>query len=189
MKLAVFDTETTGLDTERDEIIDLCICIWDNGVQAPWYRKRFLPIGPCEPGAARVNGYDPATWGRTEYAPGRLPGYFTAADADEIGAFLSQGEFLCGAATHFDVAMLKSAFKRVRVPWPATISHRVVDVHSIAHPLLLAGKITSVSLGALAKHFGLGDVPHTAPGDVTLTMQVYEKLIETYWPVLDGVAA
>lgn len=188
MKIAFVDTETTGLE-DSDELIDVCVCVWDNGTQAPWFRRRFLPVGPVHPRAAAVNGYDPSTWATTEYAPGKVPGYFTAADAEEIAAVLSLGDMLGGAATHFDVRMLKAAFARVRAPWPKSISHRLVDVHSLANPLLLAGKIKSVSLGELVAFFGLGVVPHTAPGDVSLTMQVYERLLGMYWPAVSAPVA
>ncbi len=186
MKIAFCDTETTGLpdNDPNHEPIDVCVCIWDNGVQAPWYRKRFLPVGPCDPGAAKVNGYDPQTWALTEYAPGKVPGFFTAADAEEIAAVLSLGEMIGGANTPFDIGILKAAFKRVRVPWPKSISYRVLDVHSLGNPLLVTGKVKSVSLSHLAEFFGLGSVAHTAPGDVSLTMQVYERLLEMYWPTL-----
>ncbi len=185
MRIAFVDVETTGLDPERDEIIEVCVETWDSdhagALAGPSYASRFMPRGPCNPEAAKVNGFTPEKWAG---AP-----YFTAEHAEKIAAVLQYTAdvrgFLGGAATAFDRAFLMKAFERVRVPFPA-VSHRLVDVQSMALPLLLVGRIQGVSLQALQDVFGLGAVEHTAVGDVHNTIKVFEGLAEMLCPALLG---
>lgn len=60
MRLLGFDTETTGLDTGKDRIIEVGAALWDTDLKKPLitlnyflYEKDFPPI---DPGASRVNG-------------------------------------------------------------------------------------------------------------------------------------
>lgn len=173
--IAFVDTETTGLDPSKEEVIDVHVELWNMGAREVVYSKRFFPCGPCDPDAARINGYTPVRWSELGAV-----GPLLASDAQEIGVALAKGDLLGGAATSFDRDMLQGAFRRVRVPWPK-VSHRLVDVQSLAAPFLIAGKIQSVSLAALAYYFlGVGSVPHTAAGDIDLTIRVFEKLLDSY---------
>jgi DNA polymerase III epsilon subunit-like protein len=133
-----------------------------------------MPNGPVDAGAATVNGYKPETWGKLQEKTGAPCKPFSWDDAREIYGLLS-GETVLGAATHFDVAFLREAFRRVRHPFP-NISHRFVDVHSLAIPLVAAGKIERVSLECLCQFYGLGSVEHSAASDVSKTITVFERL-------------
>lgn len=188
MKIAFFDTETTGLDPAREEIIEIHVQLWDSAgagvvTDATFYRL-WLPQGPCHPGAAKVNGFTPEAWS----ARGAKP--MTATDIVELNSWLEhyQPDMFGGAATHFDVNMLNAAIDRVRMPRPR-MSHRQLDVQSLASPLVVAGLVDGVSLEKLCKFLGITNhAPHTAKGDCDATIEVYERLVGMYWPAL-GVAA
>ena len=180
MRIAFVDVETTGLDPERDEIIEVCVETWDDGATAgPSYAERFMPRGECGEGAARVNGFTFEKWAGSPF--------FTAEHAHKIAAVLEYvaqaGGCIGGAAVAFDRAFLTKAFERVRVPFPK-ISHRLIDVQSMAVPLLVTEQIRGVSLGDLQDYFGLGAVEHTAVGDVHNTIKVFEGLLEVLCPGL-----
>jgi DNA polymerase-3 subunit epsilon len=177
VKIAFVDTETTGLDPERDEVIEVCVSLWDMGTSGPSFSSRFMPHGACGVEAAKVNGFSFELWSKTP-AP-----YFTAEHATKIGNLIAQAGVLGGAATAFDRAFLMKAFERVRVPWPS-ITHRLVDVQSLALPLVYAGKIEKPSLENIAAYFNLGPVRHTAVDDCFQTIRVFEELLALFCPAV-----
>lgn len=186
MKIAFLDFETTGL-TDHDEPIELCVEVWNMGQRGPSYASRYMPRGPVHPGAAAVNGYNPQTWGNC--GPGGTPTpYFSAEHAHAIAAILAsadegRGVVLGGAATAFDRGFLVRAFESVRVDLPK-LSHRLFDVQSMAVPLVVMGKIETPSLENIAAFFGLGPVKHDSVSDVHLTINVFERLLSLFCPVL-----
>jgi hypothetical protein len=182
-RIVFVDTETTGLERTvgaagADEVIDLHIELWELGRREVVYSKRFFPVGTCSEGAARVNGYSPDRW----HQLGAL-GPFTAQDAQEVAIALTKGDMLAGAQIDFDRDMLQGMFHRVRVPWPGTVTRRLVELQALAAPLLIAGRIQSVSLLSLAQYFLDPNVvqEHTARGDVDLSIRVFEAIVGTYY--------
>lgn len=171
MKLVCVDTETTGLDPIAGEVIEVAAIVWEDGVRGPLWVRRFMPNGPVDAGAAAVNGFKPDTWGKLQ--GGAKP--FSFDDARELYTLFQEGGTFLGAAIHFDIAFLKEAFRRVRHPWP-NVSHRLIDIHSLALPLVLAGKIERGSLEAVSEFYGLGKVEHSAASDVDKTIKVFERL-------------
>lgn len=190
MKIAFLDTETTGLDPRTEEIIDLHFQIWDsngNGADTSAdgaFSRLWMPQGDCNPGAAEVNGFTREAW----EARGATP--MKRQDLIELDWWLAhhKPDMFGGAACHFDVAMLGNAFDRVRVPRPR-MSHRQLDIQSLAVPLVVSGQVTGVSLAKLCAFFGIENrCAHTAKGDIDATIEVFERLVGLYWPSL-GVAA
>jgi DNA polymerase III epsilon subunit-like protein len=194
MRICFVDVESTGTDVDRDELIEVCAVVWNDGKTAPSYSKRFFPTGPLEQEAQIVNGYDRAVWERDGAE------YFTAAHAEKIGEVLAYAGILGGAAVAFDRDMLKRAFERVRVPFPK-LSHRLVDVQSMGAPLVFAELIKTCkegenpdlaspvpSLAQLQEYFGLGPVKHNAVEDVFNTIKVFEKLLQTVCPYFYAAA-
>jgi DNA polymerase III epsilon subunit-like protein len=172
VKIAFIDVETTGLDPERDEIVDLCVRLWEDGKRGESYSKCFLAHGPISPEAQKVNGYDPEKWWKKNAV------YLTAEELSKALELVNQAEYLGGAATAFDRGFLHAACDRLRLPRPK-ISHRLIDVQSLAVPFFFLGQVKSLSLGAIDQGLcgGNGKVPHNAPGDVDITINVFEALV------------
>lgn len=180
MKIAFTDLETSGLDAHglegpQDEIIEAAVVLWQDGEIKEQYCQRFLPAGGLEPHAAKINGYDADLWRQTATM-------FTADDARCIGDKLAAGGIIGGANPTFDQQFLKAAFRKVRVPWPdkTKLTHRLIDVQSLAIPLVVIGAIKNTSLQALCKFFDLGDVKHSALSDAIQAAKCFELLVEGY---------
>jgi DNA polymerase III alpha subunit (gram-positive type) len=185
MKIAFVDTETTGLNfglggdgSDSDQILEVCVKVWNDGAIERAFVQKYFAQGPLSEGAQRVNKYDAAAW----QAGGAI--YWNANAAGVVAGLIAEADMLGGAATAFDRDVLKSSFRKVRAAYPEK-THRLLDVQSMAAPLILAGKISSPSLAKICEHFGIvNQAEHTAEGDVDATIQVFEKLAELYWPVL-----
>lgn len=184
IKLAVLDFETTGLDTDHDEAIELCVQIWTTeqgllqGPENTFYRL-WQPQGPAHEKAAAVNGFTREGW----HARGARP--LCEQDMYDLNTFLAGHEpnMWCGHnAGKFDLPMLASTYKRTRVrPHTWRGDHRIADTQAMASFLLFTGEIKSVGLEALCAHFAvINPAPHTAPGDVVACVGVLEALAARY---------
>jgi len=113
--LIVFDTETTGTDKERDQIIELSIQqgLTDNSLQDTW---RIKPSVPISPGAQQVHGI-------TMEDLADCPGFRDLAD--EIRPFFEKADVLVGYNVSFDLEMLQAEFRRLRQP-PLDLSNKCI---------------------------------------------------------------
>ena len=105
-KIIVFDTETTGTDKDRDQIIELSIQpdLTDDSHQRTW---RIKPNVPISPGAQRVHGITMQD----------LADCLSFRDlAGEIRPFFDKADILVGYNVSFDLEMLQSEFRRLRQP-------------------------------------------------------------------------
>jgi DNA polymerase III epsilon subunit-like protein len=189
VKIAFLDTETTGLERE-DEIIELHIQIWDSSTTglvpgAEFYRL-WYPVNLPSDQAAKVNGFRYSTWQE------RGATMFTGDDVKALWRFLDEHkpDSWGGCNVQFDLMMLENMTRRAREPRITLTTHRIIgEVQALAAPLIVAGKLKSASLASLCQYFGVqNEGQHTAKGDCLATLQVFERLIGTYWPAL-GVAA
>lgn len=64
--------------------------------------------------------------------------------------------------------------------WTRNFSHLTFDVTSVAFDLVNRGKLPPgcVSINALSKYFGLGEVEHSAVADVVRTADIYQRLFK-----------
>jgi len=178
MKIAFTDLETSGLDAHglegpQDEIIEAAVVLWKDGEIVDQWCERFAPAGDVPPHVAKINGYAVEKWTR-------LP--FTTKDARLIADKLAAGGIIGGANPTFDQQFLKAAFRKVRVPWPdkQRLTHRLIDVQSLAIPLVVIGAIKNTSLHELCRFFGLGEVQHSALSDALQAAKCFELLVDGY---------
>lgn len=159
------DTETTGLDPNCHEIIEIAIVIEEvpenpndlGKIIQTWERKiRPIHIRAAHPKALEVNGYTPQEW------EGTLP---FADYADEIAGLLASTGTLVGHNPTFDTNFLKSAFAReglgVRIPY-----HQI-DTVSLAYVAWnWSGTGPGLSLDKIRDHLGMSKVgAHSALKD------------------------
>jgi len=100
--LCWLDVETTGLSDQDHEIIEICVVS-----EAGMFEKKFKPLGLCDPGAARVNGYTPELW----EAQGAED--WTLDDLLEIGKIID-GKIPAGCNVSFDLGFLSAYYARAR---------------------------------------------------------------------------
>lgn len=178
--LLVVDTETGGLDPAEACIISIAaqVLVIEKGsveFAGNAFESKIKPDRQVGKVAARVNGYTPEAW----------------ADAPDcrtvLTAFRKWVEAVCkihdkpmwtGCNPLFDLKFYNSDRKRYDQAEPHGLGYRVIDVQSMAIPLLFRGEVKSVSLSALRKWAGIeGEQTHTALGDVLDTCEVIGALL------------
>lgn len=171
------DCETGGRDPRKHALLSLAYLptdLW--GDPLPEFGDqprefRFNPDGEVTPGAAKVNGYDPATWRATHSLPEALREYHDWCNR----------AILAGNSVSFDRDFLRVGFRRADLPdpWDGSNYH-IVDVGTLAFPLLQLGRIDKISLRRVAEAVGVPfpvDKVHNASDDVLLTLAVFRRLL------------
>ncbi len=177
-RLAFVDVETTGLVPGWHEMIDLGVVLTDlDGVPLDSLWVRIMPHHPerTSPGAAAVNGFDPALWRKTgavqpEVATERLFAWRRRAGGDHpvlMVAFNSQ----------FDTAFLDQLLRGSGRSWRELFHYFVLDLPSMAWAL----GDRSLTNGALAGHLRVADEPrggadHTGLTGAALDARIYAAL-------------
>ena len=98
----VFDVETTGLQKDRDQIIELAVQV-GLSPDAPRRCWRFCPTVPMDPDSERVHGIGAADLAAE-------PPF--AACAAELHALFGEARVLIGYNVSFDLDMLQAEFAR-----------------------------------------------------------------------------
>lgn len=185
MKFVCIDTETTGLNPRNCEIVELSYQPWENFKRGPMVNHVFTAVGNPDTdsfrGAAKINGYEPEA---RKLCPtlryNHIADLFRAVD----DASENKVAVVVGANPGFDWGFVTAAAERMGVPLPKG-RVRLVDVASLAVPMLAAGKVESLSLRDLVKLVGKtqGDGAgggHTSKQDVELTIDVFEFICRAY---------
>ena len=169
------DTETTGLDPVKGEVIEIAIVTEtvapDGGgtIIESWATK-IAPerIEDASPKALEVNGYTPEAWA----------GAPTFAEvAPEIARRLASGSVVCGHNVGFDVGFIEAAFARigsgVRIPY-----HKL-DTVTLAYAAWNGtGTGPGLSLDKLRKHLGIPlEGSHSALKDALDARTVYYEAL------------
>ncbi len=164
--LAFIDLETTGLDASRHEVLEVAVLRVDARslkVLAE-YEARVRPtrLADAHPEALAVCGYSDEEWR-------------DALSLEEVLATVTPlltGTLVAGHNTSFDWGFLVESYRSTALPLPSVDYHRL-DTASLAWPLLATGEVESLSLNALAKHFGLHrPSPHRAMADARCALEL-----------------
>lgn len=164
--LLVFDLETTGLDVERDRIVELAYKIVRPDGTALIDTRRFHPGRPIPPAATRIHGItdeDVCAAPRFEEVAAEFVQRFEACDLAGFNVL------------RFDLPMLLAEFDRAGVAFDVT-SRRLVDVCTIFH------KKEPRSLAAAHRFYCGSELEnaHRALADVEATHRVLEAQLERY---------
>jgi DNA polymerase III epsilon subunit family exonuclease len=176
--LAFIDVETTGLDPNRHEIIELgCVLARQVPMEGKGSRLEFveefeyriLPehLEDADPESLMINGFTAERW----------------ADAVPLEVAMEQfSEKVRGASfvahnVSFDLAFVEKAFKRTGVK--NLMHYHKIDTISLAFAILYHNpEVQKFSLRALCEYFGIQNKnAHTALSDARATFELYKHLM------------
>ncbi len=170
--LVFIDIETTGLNPEEHEIIEIG-CLVVNGQTFEVKTKYHARINPKHPDrwdtkAKELIGYSRRKWSNTKELSNIL---------NKINK-LSSGGILAGWNVSFDWSFLRKAFEHLSMT-PQFDYHRI-DVMSIAYAALyLKPKVESLSLRKVAVSFGMSlPETHRAMDDIKATYEIFKKIMK-----------
>ncbi len=171
--LAFIDLETTGLDPERQEIIEIGCVVVKPGANFEIVSELDLKVKPehletAEPEALRINSYNSADW-------------IFASDLDQALKALNdkaEGAIMISHNITFDWAFLERAFAKTKVP--NLMASVRLDLLSMAFVKLYHhNQVQRFNLRSLCEHFGIiNKQAHSALSDAKTALEVYKRLIE-----------
>jgi DNA polymerase-3 subunit epsilon len=177
--LAFIDTETTGLNFDKHEIIELsCVLVsqsWEGGKPSGYeiLDELNIKIKPehienADPVALRVNGYNPADW---TFA-------YSLEEGLKMLAAKTEGAIMVAHNACFDYGFLQKAFQKTGIE--NKMHYHRLDTISIAFAKLHSNEdVDRFSLQYLCDHFGIENKKaHTALSDARATFELYKKLME-----------
>jgi len=170
--LVFFDLETSGLDPDVHEIIDLAAVRIrpDFTRQTKIVSRRCTLTRPLDASeeALKVNGYNANEWRDAVPVRVALVEFASILDADVV---------LVGHnAARFDWAFIHAGFKREALAEPEV--KYVIDTASIAWPLCVRGHIDKISLESICARYDVSNYgQHRAMADVRRCVAIYCKLL------------
>lgn len=173
--LLFIDTETTGLDCAKHEIIEIAWILTspDSRLVKEKYLARMLPlnIAAAEPKALEINGYKEEAWLASN-----------PRTQDEVAKALwkvSQRAILVGQNVGFDEGFLKVLLAQNGLV-PAW-GYQKVDTIALAWPYYSMGKLGGLSLDKLCTFLGITqERKHSADADVESCYRVYQAFMAKY---------
>lgn len=170
--IAFVDIETTGLDPDRHEILEVAVVRVDPDALIVLEEKSVLVqperLSDADPEALAVCGYSASVWSRA------LPLKW----ALRAIAPLLDGALIAGHNVGFDWSFLEAGFRRAELPLPRVDYHRL-DTASLAWLLKANDEVDSVSLDAVCAYFGIDRPrPHRALQDARCAHQVALRMLD-----------
>jgi DNA polymerase-3 subunit epsilon len=170
--LLFVDTETTGLDPTKHELLEVAAIRTspDGQTIISTYEAKLKPLNldKAEPKALEINKYSAAEWSDEKCVAPEIV-------ADNLQK-MAGNTVLVGQNVSFDEGFLSPLFTRLgmRPPW----GYHKVDTVALAWPLFLHSPLEGLSLGKLCTFLGVTAVPaHRAAADAEACRQVYLKLM------------
>jgi DNA polymerase-3 subunit epsilon len=166
------DTETTGLDPTKSEILQVAVILTDptSLKVIEKYQARLKPLNPdrIDPKAAAVNGYKAEDYTEATCAP--------RAEVASNLCRIMKGALPVGQNIKFDVGFI-DAFLRGENVKP-TWHYHSLDTMNLAWPFFQAKKIDAFNLDALCALFKVErPAVHSAVADIEATYKVYLELM------------
>lgn len=175
MKILVLDTETTGLDILKHEIIQVGFLLFEKKENEQIIiSKQEINIKPkrlemADKKALEINGFTKKKW------KGSKP---FEKNAQTIKDVIESADYLLGQNLIFDLKFIKQAFEEAQIKAPKFPKY--IDTKKMAQPLIKEGKMKSASMDKMCEHFNVkfeGDA-HTALTDCERTLSVWNCLLK-----------
>jgi DNA polymerase III epsilon subunit-like protein len=176
MIFTAIDTETTGLDIKKHQIIQLGIIeydLCDNAdlklIKKYEYKIRPSNILAASQEALNINGYKSENWINS------IPFNQCFKILDDI--FL-KSEFLIGQNLIFDLRFISKEYWRYGLKLPKIPKY--IDTKYLGQQLVNEGKMKSCSMDNMCKHFNIkfSGKAHTALVDCERTVMLWEHLLK-----------
>lgn len=170
-RIAIVDVETSGLDPELHEILEIGMVVFDSHTMAVEriFEIKVKPERPEDghPKAYEVNGYNAEEW---EDAPSLF--WAMTALAEQ-----AQGATFCAHNMIFDWAFLQAAQKKTGVALP--FGRHKIDLLTLAWSRIPHHKIFSWSLKTICTYLRIPPEPsmHRALNGALAEYAVYSKLM------------
>ncbi len=176
MKILLLDTETTGLDLTKHEIIQIGFLFIEMNINNTYkilseseIKIRPLHLETAEPAALAINGFSAYEWKDSK----PIDNHF-----EEIKNNIEKADALLGQNLIFDLRFIKQAFENYDISPPKFPPY--MDTKWIATQLMNEGKLKSTSMDKMCKHYNIKfeGKAHTALVDCKRTLEVWKKLTE-----------
>lgn len=178
-----FDTESTGLDTTKDEAFSYGFAVYRAGVKTDEVEYFAVPSAPMNPRAQEVHGWSLEALQALHQSGSAMS---TVDGVNRTIALLTQfhreGAVFVGAFPAYDVKLFRSMARRHS---PAVfrsfeeILDALVFIDVCAHDRELDPESTrSRSLPALCEHYGVQPGRHRAVGDARAAVEVFFAQVE-----------
>lgn len=176
INLVFVDTETTGLDENTHEVIEIAAIVYDpreDKVVRKWERKAApRHIETADAIALRINGYNDD------------PGSYRGDIKDVISEFHREFDeyVMIGQNIQFDIRFIEKYYCEFVIS-DGVHRHRKLELSSIAWPVLGYSDKTDISLATLCDHFDISNEgAHRALVDCERGLEVYRQLMMRYRP-------
>jgi len=167
------DTETTGLDHTRHELTEVSwIVRFEDGTEI---ERQYFPDHT-------LDGADPGALEITQYHT-RIAGQTRSPASEWLVQFLNdaQGAVLVGAVPDFDARHLERAARKIGLM--PTWDHHLLDVETLALPLIAASPCTPPSLARTCAALGIPHDRAQAHGALYDAQQA-KRVFDTVWELL-----
>lgn len=164
--LVIFDLETTGINTSRDRIVELCMIRIQTDGQRSDLNLRFNPGIPIPPEVSAIHGiYDADVAHEPKFSE----------KAAEIAQFLNNCDFAGFNSNKFDFPMLVEEFYRAEVDFDIS-KRKFIDAQKIFH--LMEPR----NLSAAYKFYCSKELnnAHSAKADTEATWEIIQSQLQRY---------
>lgn len=182
--LIAFDLETSGLDPQRHEAIEIAARVINEGTKAFFAARLKIERDP-QPGTLGVyNHYDPNLWARSSLPQEEGWRQFAEWVKKQQAHWNATKVMLVGASVGtFDLQFVRAMLPRV--PELKVVERHTIDLSSVyaAYCLSRGIEIESVGLEAICERLGVRNVkPHDAYSDVMATVEAFKVLMQRMTP-------
>lgn len=177
INLCFLDAETTGLDPNKHDIIEIAAVRITVMPGPEWHKTwtvekvldtKVMPAHQyVEPKVARINGFSVEAWRDARSLPDVLVELYD----------IIHMSILLGSNPTFDHDFVKAGCEALGWSFPQLLSYHKIDVPAWGLKLMLEGKIERIRQSVLAKHFGMEEQQHRAMADVEQCIEIFKRFM------------